>query len=413
MGEVSDFVCRSCGSSQVFEFLDLGMHALADGLVAEADIDMTDDEYPLDVVLCEECELVQITETVDPEILFSSDYPYYSSFSPALLEHSRLNVEDIMAKRQLGPDSLVVEVASNDGYLLKNYVEAGIPVLGIDPADGPVKAAIEAGVHTIHDFFGVELATKLVADGKKADIIHGNNVLAHVADTNGFVAGLATLLADDGMIVIEAPYVRDLITHLEFDTIYHQHLLYLSATSFKNLFARHELYLNDIEWLPIHGGSLRYYAGQIEAPTAELTALLAEEAAQGLGSREYYSTFGERVSQLKADLNDLLRGLKAEGKSIAAYGAAAKGTTLVNYCDIGPDVIDYVVDRNTHKHGKYLPGQRIPIRPTEALVEDQPDYVLVLAWNFMDEIMQQQSEYLAAGGQFIRPVPTPEIVVPT
>lgn len=410
MNESHKFTCRSCGSSEAYHFLDLGMMPLADALVDQADLSKNEATYPLSVVLCEACALVQITETVDPEVLFCDDYPYYSSFSPQLLEHSKKNVLDIISRKELGPESFVVEVASNDGYLLKNYVEHGIPVLGVDPADGPVDAAIANGVNSVCEFFGLEYASKLVAEGKKADVIHGNNVLAHVADTNGFVAGLAKLLKDDGLIVIEAPYVRDLIQHLEFDTIYHEHLCYFSATSFRNLFARHGLFLNDVKWLPIHGGSLRYFAGKTDEPTERLTTLLKEEAAAGLHEREYYETFGRRVEKLRDDLQDLISGLKRDGKSIAAYGAAAKGATLINHAGLGVDTIDFVVDRNTHKQGKYMPGMKIPIHAPEKLVEDRPDYVLVLAWNFMDEIVGQQKGYSDLGGQFIRPVPSPEIV---
>ena len=404
------YACRSCGSTDTFPFLDLGETPLADRLLSADKLDDPELRFPLNVVLCESCALVQITETVDPEILFADDYPYYSSFSPALLEHSRANVMDLIERRGLGPDSFVVEVASNDGYLLKNYVEAGIPVLGIDPAEGPVSSAIEIGVDSICEFFGTEVATRLAAQGKRADVIHGNNVLAHVADTNGFVAGLATLVKPDGVIVIEAPYVRDLIEHTEFDTIYHEHLCYFSATSVKNLVERHGLHLNDYRWLPIHGGSLRYYISPKDEPSPELTALLDEEAQIGLVGREFYASFGERVDQLRTDLVKLIAELKAGGSSIAAYGAAAKGATLINYTGLGTDSLDFVVDRNVHKQGLFMPGMHLPIRSPEALVEERPEYVLVLAWNFLDEIVQQQQAYLAAGGRFIRPVPTPEIV---
>jgi len=405
---MTPFLCRSCGSDNIYPFLDLGLHPHSDGLLKQAD--EPEDVYPLKTVLCEDCTLVQITETVDPVILFANDYPYYSSFSPYLLEHSRRNVKDLIYERDLGPDNLVIEVASNDGYLLKNYVEAGVPVLGIDPAESQVQAANKIGVTSVCEFFGREYAETLAADGVVADVIHGNNVLAHVADTNGFVAGLATVLADDGVVVIEAPYVRDLITHVEFDTIYHQHLCYFSATSFKNLFARHGLYLNDVTWLPIHGGSLRYFASKSEGASEDLSALLAEERSIGIGTREYYSDFADRVVELKDNLVTLVDQLRADGSSLAAYGAAAKGATLLNYTGIGTDVLDFVVDRNVHKIGKFMPGQRIPIREVDALLAEQPDYVLVLAWNFIDEIANQQHEYLARGGQFIRPVPTPEII---
>jgi SAM-dependent methyltransferase len=392
------------------EFLDLGIVPLADGLVKPEDLSSEEARYPLDVAFCEDCALVQILETVAPEILFSDDYPYYSSFSPYLLQHSKENVEDLIERRQLGPDSFVVELASNDGYLLKNYVEAGIPVLGIDPADGPVKAANAAGVPTMHAFFTLDLAQKLVADGKKADVIHGNNVLAHVADTNGFVQGIAELLSDDGVVVIEAPYVKDLIEHCEFDTIYHEHLCYFSVTSVRALFKRHGLYLNDVKWLPIHGGSLRYYAGKSENVSAAVKEMLAEERSKGLDKPAYYQQFSARVEKLREELKKLLTDLKGDGKTIAAYGAAAKGATMINFVGIGTDTIDYVVDRNVHKQGLYMPGHHIPIRPPEVLAEEKPDYVLMLAWNFAEEIVEQQKEYVDRGGRFIIPVPEPRIV---
>lgn len=402
--------CRSCGSAGLTPFLDLGETPLADRIMTEAQLAEEEPVFPLVVAFCAECGLVQLTETVPPEVLFDADYPYYSSFSPALLAHSRENVLDLIERRGLGEGSFVVELASNDGYLLKNYVEHGIPVLGIDPADGPVKAAVAAGVPTLHAFFTQELAERLVQEGKQADVIHGNNVLAHVADTNGFVAGIGTLLADTGVAVIEAPYVKDLIDHREFDTIYHEHLCYFSVTALDRLFRRHGLYLNEIKRLAIHGGSLRLYIEKRENVTESVRALLEEESRLGIDRIGFYQDFSQRVQELKAGLRALLEDLKAQGKTIAAYGAAAKGSTLINYAGIGTDIVDFVVDRNVHKHGKYMPGMHIPIVGPEQLLERRPDYVLILAWNFADEIVKQQSAYQEAGGRFIVPVPTPKIL---
>ncbi len=402
--------CRSCGADGLKRVLSLGETPLADRLLTEDMLAQPEPVYPLTVVFCPSCTLMQIAETVSPEELFCENYPYYSSFSPALLEHSRQNAEELIRDRRLGPDSLVVELASNDGYMLKNFVAAGVPVLGIDPAEGPARAAQQAGVETLCTFFGQDMAEQLSAEGRRADVIIANNVLAHVADLNGFVEGIRILLADDGVAVIECPYVRDLIEHCEFDTIYHEHLCYYSVTALKNLFRRHELWLNDVRRLPIHGGSLRLYVGRGDQPTHAVDKLLEEEKTEGAVEFGYYRSFAQRVESLRDELRGFLRGLKSNGKRIAAYGAAAKGATMINYVGIGTDIVDFVVDRNTHKHGCYMPGQHLPVCPVERLLEKMPDYVLLLAWNFADEIVQQQSEYLDRGGVFIRPVPHPRFI---
>jgi SAM-dependent methyltransferase len=402
--------CRSCGHAGLEPVLDLGRTPLADRLVTAAQLAEPEPVYPLEVAFCPQCSLLQILETVPPEVLFCEDYPYYSSFSDALLRHSRDNVLGIIERRGLGADSLAVELASNDGYLLKNYVEAGIPVLGIDPAAGPAAEAEKIGVPTLNTFFTVDLARQLAAEGRQADVIHGNNVLAHVADTNGFVAGIAILLRDSGVGVIEVPYVKDLIDHREFDTIYHEHLCYFSVTALDHLFRRHGLYLNEVERLPIHGGSLRLFVEKVERVGPSVRDLLALESAERVDRIDFYRDFARRVEQLRADLLALLRGLKAAGKTLAAYGAAAKGATLINYVGIGTDLVGFVVDRNVHKQGKYMPGQRIPIFGPEKLLEAQPDYVLLLAWNFAAEIMAQQAEYARRGGRFVVPVPEPRVV---
>ena len=401
--------CRVCSSSDIELILSLGTTPLADGLRRQEQLEEVEPSFPLNVAFCPSCSLVQLLETVPPEVLFCQDYPYYSSFSPALLKHSRENALDLIERRQLHSGSLVVELASNDGYLLKNFVEKGIPVLGIDPADGPARKAQESGVPTVCTFFNQPLAAE-VAEKGKADVIIANNVLAHVADTHDFVEGIRTLLKDNGVAVIEMPYVKELVRHCEFDTIYHEHLCYFSLKALDRLFRMHSLFVNDVRQLPIHGGSLRIYVQKKEDLSAAVREMLKTETEEGLDRREYYRDFAARVENIRTSLRSLLSDLKEKGATIAAYGAAAKGSTLINYSGIGKDLVDFVVDRNTHKQGLYMPGKHIPITGTDALLERKPDYVLMLAWNFADEILEQQKQYRQAGGRFIIPVPAPRIV---
>ncbi|MEO0478565.1 MAG: class I SAM-dependent methyltransferase [Planctomycetota bacterium] len=402
--------CRSCGSAGLQSILDLGLMPHSDGLRRPDQLELDEPKYPLELVFCPHCGLVQINEEVDPEVLFGDDYPYFSSFSDSLLKHSKKNVDGLCEWRGLGAENLVVELASNDGYLLQYFQQNGVEVLGIDPAPGPAKAAQEKGVPTLNTFFTKDLADQLVAEGKRADVVVGNNVMAHVPDLNGFVAGIAALLTDTGTTSIEAPYVVDLIDHCEFDTIYHEHLCYFSVTAVKALFERHGLHLNRVVHLPIHGGSLRYHGGKTAEPDGSVEEFLKKEKELGVTEIGFYEAFGAKVRALRDAMQQFVAAKQAEGKRFAAYGAAAKGAIMLNYVGLDESKIEFVVDRNVHKQGRFMPGYAIPIHAPEHLLESMPDYTVLLPWNLEKEIIGQQLEYLEKGGKFLIPVPTPREV---
>ncbi len=396
--------CRSCGSDDLAEVIAFGRSPIADRLVRPDD-GAEEFAAPLTLLHCNACALCQIRETVAPRVLFGPEYPYFSSVSPALQRHFADSARALIARLGLGPRDLVVEAASNDGYMLRVFHEAGIPVLGIDPADGPVAVARERGVETLHDFFTADCARRLAAKGRRARLFLANNVLAHVADVNDFVAGIALMLEADGMAVIEAPWLLDLVDSGAFDTIYHQHLLYLSLTALAPLFARHGLHLNDAERVWIHGGSLRLFISRTPGRSARLEGLLAREAARGVAGTGFYRDFTARIERLRRETRAALARLRAQGAVVAGYGAAAKATTLLHHFGLGPDDIAFIVDKSPWKQGLAMPVTGIPVLPPAALPERRPDAVLLLAWNFADEIITENAEYLDAGGRFLVPVP--------
>jgi SAM-dependent methyltransferase len=406
--------CRFCSAPLELTVVDLGKSPLCQTVLRAEQLEQGEEFYPLHVRACEQCWLVQIPEFVPPKEIFT-EYAYFSAYSDSWVEHARQYVEMIVERANLGDDSLVVELASNDGYLLQHFLPHGIPVLGIDPAENVATAAIERGVPTLTEFFGLELADRLVADGQRADVVLGNNVLAQVPDINDFVAGVKRLLAPGGMATFEFPHLARLLEHLEYDTIYHEHFSYFSLTSIKEIFAAHGLSTIDVEELPSHGGSLRVYFTHAEAESSvssHVTGLLSREDEQGLRDPETYHRFAQRVQESKRVLLDLLIGLRREGKHVVGYGAPGKGNTLLNYCGIRTDFLEYTVDRNPYKQGKLTPGTQIPIYAPERIATTRPDFILILPWNLAKEISAQLAYTAAWGAQLIVPIPSATVFEP-
>ena len=404
--------CRACAAPLAQTFVDLGSSPLCQRHVTPERLNQMEPFYPLHVWVCDRCWLVQLEEYVSPAEIFD-DYAYFSSFSTSWLAHAKAYTQEMARRFAVGKGSRVVELASNDGYLLQYFKEAGVTVLGIEPAANVAEAAVAKGIPTVVEFFGVRTARQVRAQHGPADLLLGNNVLAHVPDINDFVGGMKALLADRGVITMEFPHLVQLMTHNQFDTIYHEHFSYLSMTAVETLFAKHGLTLFDVEELPTHGGSLRIYARHTADATKPVGPrvgdLRAREAAFGITRLETYATFGEQVRRTKRRLLEFLIGAKDAGKTVVGYGAPGKGNTLLNYCGIRTDFVDYTVDRNPKKIGNYLPGSRIPIHHPDRIRETRPDYVLILPWNLRDEIAQQMSYVREWGGKFVVPIPTVEV----
>lgn len=405
-------VCRACGSPLTHTFVDLGMSPLCESYVSSDMANQMEPFYPLHAYVCEACWLVQLEEYVRPERIFT-EYAYFSSYSDSWLEHAKTYTDMIVERLRLGPQSQVMELASNDGYLLQYFVQKGIPALGVEPAENVAVAAEQRGVRTIVKFFGRETAKEIVEAYGYRDLIIGNNVLAQVPDINDFVAGMRIALKAEGVITMEFPHLMRLMSENQFDTIYHEHFSYFSLLTARKIFERHRITLFDVEELPTHGGSLRIYGRHANDPTKPITErateLLAREKAAGFETLNCYLDFAEQVKETKRKLLEFLIGVKRRGKTVVGYGAPGKGNTLLNYCGIRTDFIDYTVDRNPYKQGKFLPGTHIPIYDPQRISQTKPDYLLILPWNFKDEIIAQMSGIREWGGKFV--IPIPEVTV--
>jgi SAM-dependent methyltransferase len=405
--------CRFCATPLKYTFVDLGMSPLCESYVSREQLNRMEAFFPLHVQVCDQCFLVQLEEYVSATDIFT-EYAYFSSYSDTWLKHAADYVDMIVQRLSLNRQSLAIELASNDGYLLQNFVKKGIPALGVEPAANIAKVANEKGVHTLVKFFGRKTAQEMATSGKQADLVIGNNVLAQVPDLNDFVAGIKIILKPQGVVTLEFPHLVKLMAENQYDTIYHEHFSYFSFITVEKVFAAHGMTLFDVDEIPTHGGSIRIYArhaGDNSKPVGErVTDLRRQEFDGGLDRMETYSTFGEKVKESKRSLLEFLIRVRREGKKIAGYGAPGKGNTLLNYCGIRTDFVDYTVDRNPYKQGKFLPGTHIPIFPPERIFDTKPDYVLILPWNFKQEIVRQMARIREWGGQFVVPIPTVEIL---
>ena len=406
--------CRHCGNALEHTLIDLGMSPLCESFLTPVQLGEPETYYPLHVRLCDSCWLVQLPEFVSPAHIFT-EYAYFSSYSTTWVAHAKRYCELMKARLDLGPDSFVVELGSNDGYLLQHFLELGQRVLGVEPAANVAETARSRGIPTRTAFFGTETAREVVAEHGRADLIAANNVLAQVPELNDFVAGMTYLLAPQGVMTIEVPHLQRLIAENQFDTIYHEHFSYFSLITVERLAAASGLVPIDVEMLPTHGGSLRIYLahrGSRHPISPRVGSMLAQERAARLDTLSAYSDFASRVQRTKRDLLAVLIAAKEEGKCICGYGAPGKGNTLLNYCGIGTDFLDFTVDRNPYKHGRYTPGMHIPIKPVEAIDAAQPDYILILPWNLKQEIVAQMHHVGAWGGKFIVPIPEIAIIDP-
>lgn len=401
--------CRSCRAPLLEVVLSLGDMPLANSLPRADHLKEPDRRFPLEVVFCKSCSLLQLNDTVPPHQMFS-EYAYFSSQSAPMVTHARELVGGLIDSRSLGDESLVVELASNDGYLLQHYVAAGIEVLGIDPAQNVAELARGRGVPTLAKFFSAQVGQEIRDEKRPADVIHANNVLAHVPDVNDFVEGIACLLADDGIAVIETPYAGDLVSKLEFDTIYHEHVFYYSLTAIESLFSRHGLSVIRLEHLSIHGGSLRIYAAKEGDADDDVARVREQERSSGLTDISFYDSFHERVQSLIGEIRTFLTRRREDGRSLVGYGAAAKATIMLNALEIGPEVVEFVVDATPYKQGRFIPGVRIPVVPPETLLERRPDEVIIFAWNFAKEIVAKEAAYRELGGTFVVPMPHPHVL---